>query len=224
MNNSHPLYDLYKEFYFHEIDMREKLNGRLQIPLLLIITLSGAIVYLLQTYEMKPSDITYKFYSISLGVGCVSLIICAYYFVRSYFDYTYKFLPSSQETEEYLNTLNETYDEYDDGKELAERYLENYLCSYFIDCASKNTECNDRRSLFLHKTNKWLIIVAACTLLSFVTAFLGDFNKRKESVPLQVKIVNMSSLEGGLNGEGKKAKQKEQTAPAAPAAPAAPDS
>ena len=48
-----PLFDLYEKLYFHEIEVREALGGRLQTPMAIIVSLIGVVVYLLQNFDKE---------------------------------------------------------------------------------------------------------------------------------------------------------------------------
>ncbi|MFZ3037397.1 MAG: hypothetical protein WA112_09030 [Rugosibacter sp.] len=46
-----PLCDLYEKLYFHEIEVREKLGGRLQTPMAIIVSLIGVLTFLIQNFD-----------------------------------------------------------------------------------------------------------------------------------------------------------------------------
>jgi hypothetical protein len=53
--SKNPLFDLYEKLYFHEIEVREKLGGRLQTPMAIIVSLIGVLTYLLQNFDSGHS-------------------------------------------------------------------------------------------------------------------------------------------------------------------------
>ena len=48
-----PLFDLYEKLYFHEIEVREKLGGRLQTPMAIIVSLIGVLAFLIQNFDKE---------------------------------------------------------------------------------------------------------------------------------------------------------------------------
>lgn len=194
MESQNPLYDLYEKLYFHEIDVREKLSGRLQILLVIIISLAGLLAFMLQNYE---KTIWNKFswpFILFLIAGSIALIVSVCYFVLSWHGHAYSFLPSAQETESYQQLLNKTYIEYENGEALSKKYLDDYICKYLITCSSINTQSNDKRALYLHKTNGWLIGVALLLLLSFICFYFGDLDKGHQSKVVKVNIESPVSV------------------------------
>jgi len=196
MESQNSLYDLYEKLYFHEIDVREKLSGRLQIPLVIIISMAGLLAFMLQNYEKTIWNKASCLFIVFLIAGSLSLIVSIYYFIRSWYGHLYSFLPSAQSTESYQKLLYETYAEYENGDALSKKYLDDYICKYLITCSSVNTQCNDKRTLYLHKTNGWLIIVALLLLLSFLCFYFGDLDKGRLNKSIKVNIENPVSIRG----------------------------
>lgn len=125
----------------------------------------------------------------------MALCIAAYCFVRSYFGNTYSFLPDAQSTEEYRQKLCKLYEPYSNGAQIAADHFSDYLMNYYIQCSTENTACNDRRCIFLHRTNYALIITATLTFLSFLAFYLGGLDKvdKKSIAKRNIKEFNAST-------------------------------
>lgn len=192
-----PLFDLYEKLYFHEIEVREKLGGRLQTPMAIIVSLIGVLTFLLQNFDKDRTGTSTAllFYCLFLLSGSM-LVAAVYFFVRSWYGNTYAFLPSADATEEYRQLLQKTYEQYNNGDILAETHLNDYLCKKYIECATQNTRCNDSRSLNLHKTNGTLIVSALLVAVTFLVFFMGDLDKAKVSKPMEVIIVKPVDVKG----------------------------
>lgn len=170
------LFDFYEKLYFHEIDVREGLGARLQIPMAIIVSLVGVLGFLIINSDKKVAFANWLF----IGFLCLSattLVVACILFVRSWFGYTYAFLPSSNDTEEYKELLYKTYRNEANASALVEGFTHDYLCKEFIKCATVNTACNDRRALNLHRTNGSLIIATVFVALCFLVFFLGDLDR-----------------------------------------------
>jgi hypothetical protein len=177
MQTKEELFKLYEKLYFHEIDMREKLSARLQMPMTLIVTLCGVQAFLLQNYKYHTLSVSVYLFWILIAVSFVLLLLTVYYFVRSWWDHTYSFLPSAQDNEDYRQSLIELYTTYIDGKQLVAEYFIDYLQTYYIRCSTENTACNDLRSVYLHRTNGMLIGTAICTVFTFLVFSLGGLGR-----------------------------------------------
>lgn len=195
-SNRKDTLQLYEKLYFHEADAREKLNGRLQTPLALIISLIGVIAFLLQNYEHRGFTPSATLFALLLTTAVLALIAAAYFFVQSWYDNTYSFLPSARVTEEYRQLLVETYKPYDGGEKLAADYFHDYILKSYIDSSSANTAVNDQRSINIHKTNGALIITAAITFVAFLVFFFGGLQKGRTPVPPEAKVTVTIKAEG----------------------------
>ena len=196
---------LYEKLYFHEIDSREKLNSRLQTPLTLIVSFVGVLAFLLQNYGHQGFSLAAVLFSVLIVLSATALASAAFCFVKSWYNNTYFFLPLAQETENYRQTLIKHYEPYENGEQLASEHFSDYLMSYYVRYSSDNTECNDQRSIYLHKTNSALIITAAIAFLAFLVFFFGGLDKANIKNPTDVSIVNPVVLIGGnMSNEPKK--------------------
>lgn len=191
------VFQLYEKLYFHEIDSREKLNSRLQTPLTLIVLFVGVLAFLLQNYGHQGFSVAAILFSALVVLSVAALASAAFFFVKSWYNNTYSFLPSAQDTENYRQTLIKFYEPYENGEQLASEHFSDYLMSYYVRYSSANTECNDRRSIYLHKTNSALIVTAAIAFLAFLALFFGDLDKANIKKATEVSVVNPSVPIGG---------------------------
>lgn len=195
MVEKNPLFDFYKELYFHEIDVRENLNSRIQVPLAIVVSLIGALAFMFLKIEGQISGITMKIFLVALVLTGATLASSIYFLVCSWIGHEYSFLPTARDTEEYRKTLIDTYKNYEKSDELTQGYLDEYVCEYYINSSTKNTNCNDKRSLYLHKANRNLVIAISLTALTFMLFYLGNFDKTRIDKPIDINIVNPVKVE-----------------------------
>lgn len=217
--SKNPLIDLYEKLYFHEIEVREKLSGRLQTPMAIIVSLIGVLTYLLQNFDKDHSSAPTVTFLCLFALSVGTLVTAVYFFVRSWYGNTYAFLPSAAATEEYRQLLQKTYEQYKDGDSLAKTYLDDYLCTKYIECATKNTQCNDLRSLHLHKTNGTLIASTVLVAVTFLVFFMGELDRTKVSKPTEVVIVKPVDVKGTIMTEKKPEPAKQVVSPPPPPPP-----
>ena len=156
--------------YFHELDIREKITSRLQLPLALTLASLSVFGFIIKglNYETIGYD-DYIFVG-AFSIGILMLLTSSLYFVRAYWGHTYQFIPTPILTENYRKELVETYEEFNDCEGLVSKHLNDYLYDYFSECASDNTSINDTRSEALHMCNTFLLISFIPLLITF-TAF-----------------------------------------------------
>jgi len=78
--NRDNLFKFYEKLYFHEIEMREKLNARIQIYLAIIAALFSLIAFILKNVTKLEFAGTGFSFIIILAVDIVFLFIAIYYF------------------------------------------------------------------------------------------------------------------------------------------------
>lgn len=159
------LIKLYEKSYYHEIEMREKINSRMQLPLAIIVAEISLLGYCIQKSTANVDD-------------GILIIVSSYFFIRAIYNNQYTFLPAPSETEDYRNELIKTYEDYDEKDELVDTYFDAYISSYYIKCATANCNVNDLRSAKLHKAFTCFIIAAISLLITFVLVHFIDKNTR----------------------------------------------
>jgi len=216
------VFQLYEKLYFHEIDSREKLNSRLQTPLTLIVSFVGVLAFLLQNYGHQGFSAAAIVFSMLIISSSAALAFAAVFFVKSWYNNTYSFLPSAQLTEDYRQTLIKLYEPYENGAQLASGYFSDYVMDYYIRYSSANTECNDRRSIYLHKTNSALIATAAVAFCAFLSFFFGGLDKANIRKPTEVSVVSPITLIGESMPNPPKDDQSGKVTPPLPPPPPPP--
>ncbi|MRW88462.1 hypothetical protein GJ699_00490 [Duganella sp. FT80W] len=189
------LFQLYEKLYFHEIDAREKLNSRLQTPLTLIVSLIGALAFLVQNYAHQTSVLAALFIIFS-GFAALTLATAMYFFVKSWMGTEYFFLPAAVESEAYRQQLIRHFAPYETDGELSSAAFTNYIMDYYIKYSSKNTDANDSRSLRIHKTNICIVVAAAFSFAAFLVFYFGDFDKANKRKPTEITVVQPVVIKG----------------------------
>ena len=184
--------DLYERLYFHEIEVREQLNSRLQLPLSLIVVLVGTFAYLLQSADNSLTSYLSLAFETALGLMGIALMCSAYLFARAAWGHNYKLVPYANQTAQSWKQLTE-YDA-KHGTAIADRTMAEYLKGHFIEGATANARNNDLRSTYLHRSNMAVIATSAFALLAFLVFALGDLG-RKQNVT-QVSIVHPVDVQG----------------------------
>lgn len=182
--------ELYEKLYFHEIESREHLNGRLQTPLAIIMSIIAILAFMLQNLNKDIWSLGSLMFYIFFFASVLSIGISIYYFVKSWYGNTYSFIPSAAETENYRKLLVDTYKSYPEGQKLSESYFEEYVLNCYVNCSSINTACNDQRSISLHKTNTYIIITGITAFLAFLMFYIFELDKANIDKVLSVKVVN----------------------------------
>ncbi len=199
--NKEKLFQLYEKLYFDEIERREKIYSRLQLPLAILILIFGILAYMLQNASYSAFTIAvYSFWVLFLiACGCFSLTTL--FFKRSWLGYTYRLLPTPEDTEKYRKDCIDLYKDYENCDELVDGAIFQYLFDAYVDYSSWNMANNDARSLNLEKTGKSLLITFLFCILTFGPFFLGGLDKSKNSTDTKNTITKTQVIkkQGGVN-------------------------
>lgn len=180
----------YEKLYFHEIEAREKLHGRLQLPLTLLLATGGAVLFLFQNFEYAAGSWTapraaFVFF---FSCGCVLMACGLVWFVKALYNNAYYFLPDSTQTASYKAVLEETYANYEERRELVSDASDKYLTDYYIEYAAFNTAVNDRRSAYIHLCNGAIIGAALLFFLAYLMFYFGGLGRSKIKPPTEISI------------------------------------
>lgn len=189
---------LYEKLYFHEVDTREYLSNRAQIPLLVLLALASAyslIFKSLFSYSQFPCIWLFYAYIFVCVFSLVLLTTAAVYWSKALSGSEYHCLPKASETFHYRNSCIVYYEKECSEVTVEERlsYVDDAMKAYLIDsmvsCSSHNTEINDRRSKKLYSCNRFLLWSALSISVCLITHF---YVQSKESPIELVRIVDES--------------------------------
>ncbi|MBU4316123.1 MAG: hypothetical protein KKF30_02480 [Proteobacteria bacterium] len=184
------IFEVYEKLYFHEVEAREKISSRLQIPLAILLSIISVYAHIIKGISLNNHCFWNIIFALTFISSIILFVTSMSYFIRSFYGHTYEFIPSAIETENYRQKLIETYKEYDDGESIAEQYFDEYIYKYYNECSSLNTKVNDTRSEFLHKCNTYLILSALPLVAAFLIFTLAGIDKNSVDKEYKIKITN----------------------------------
>lgn len=193
--DSQQLFNLYEKLYYHEIEARDKLNSRLQIPLAILVAILGFLGFMLQNLSRDAEGVAIVGFWLLYSLASVSTAFAIFFFSKSWFGHTDKLLPTAKQSEAYRNELIQFYSEYEDKDDLVKEGMRNYLYNYYVEFSSINTINNDSRAYNLYKMT---VALTVTTVLSFTAFFLYQLNgldKNNHLKPLQVEILKLQTQE-----------------------------
>lgn len=140
--------EYYEKCYLFELERREKLNARLNVPMGVIVANFGLIGYLLKTLPVEFLGI----YTITLVLSVFALLFGCYHFKNCWSGITDKFMPTLEEIETYHSVLVEHYDGCDNSDELVKVAFYDFLLTSYAEYGTFNAKNNDFRSTQLYKS------------------------------------------------------------------------
>ncbi|WP_394758836.1 hypothetical protein [Flavobacterium sp.] len=161
--------ELYKEFYFREIDRRYELDNSINIPILIISGIVSIHVFL---YSQEiPSSILLA--SKILTFLCFGFGIFSFYYLLKSFsnffrNHTYRELASMNSFLKYENSLLEKHETITAKKE-----FDDYLKKEFAECNEHNYKINIGRMENLAKAKSGIFYSLSLTLFSAITYIIS---------------------------------------------------
>tara|TARA_R110001583_G_scaffold187532_1_gene348927 strand:- start:2916 stop:3644 length:729 start_codon:yes stop_codon:yes gene_type:complete len=177
--------DFYEKIYFYDLDLRDKLEGRLKIPMTLFALLTAMMVYLINEAVVKKSFIPSISFYFLFFTACLSFLISVFYFIKSWYGYKYKLIPNSVVLENYFIDIQNHYKKIEfenhfldiqkpytktdetQPSEWTKEAFQVYLLNSFRDYGSHNTVNNDKKSFNLHRSITFILIAFALLTFSF---------------------------------------------------------
>lgn len=169
--NKEQLFSFYEKLYFQELERREKLNARLNVPLAILVADIGFLSVMLNSAPASISDwFSFLFWVFFLS-ACLATGLGAWFFKGSWFGHTDMLLPTANQTEAYRDQLIELYKDFDENEQIVESALKAYLYDYYKRFSSENTVNNDARSYQLYRATSAITIAVLLAFAAFVPHF-----------------------------------------------------
>ena len=197
------LFTLYRELYFHEMDVKEKLVARTQISFAIVVTAFTAISYMLRMLDFSSNFYAIAFFIVFVSISTLILFASIWFLVQAFSWRHYRGIPSPEEIDQYrtklikyndeLHAYNEenpnNHQEIDDVDDV----MESYLYDKFKFCSTHNTKVNDGRSGFARDGFKW--ILSALLPLSFASGIfiITDLDTSSPRKELLIKDANVAT-------------------------------
>jgi len=165
-------FELYEKLYFHELDRKDKLLARLNLPLGMIVGLLTFFGFLLS----KPppgDDWPYVFFWALYDCAFISFVLALWHFrkawIRGEYDYV---IPVLRRLEEHLQKELKPY--FGSDNDGLNSYFEKVIYDYYVDGATINATNNDKRSQELDHLSKYVALCTALAMLSFIPFFIAN--------------------------------------------------
>lgn len=169
--------ELFEKIHFHEIDGRDKVNQRLQLPLVTFLALAGFIGQMLQNVQRSYDGVIATWFWLFLGLASFGLLIATYFFIRSLVGQTYSYLPYPEDWYKHQKDCIELYKDYDNADALVAAAIKKNVVDTYIKCGTKNGALNAEKASYVFWILRTLIITALFTFAAFAVFYFGKLDK-----------------------------------------------
>ncbi|VVO57332.1 MULTISPECIES: hypothetical protein [Pseudomonas] len=174
----------YEKIYFYELERKEKLISRLNLPLAILGVLLSFLSYMLSKAPGSEDGFAGVWFWI-LYLSAVFCLLCgAYYFRSSWqlrdFD---RGLPTLTELETYRAETTTHFAVHGENEDDAETYFKTIILSYYIEGATVNTVNNDKRGSKLVSLANSVTLTMIFSVLSFIPFYTHqqELNQHEQS-------------------------------------------
>lgn len=174
----------YEKIYFYELERKEKLISRLNLPLAILGVLLSFLSYMLS----KAPNTDDGFVGVSFWTLYLCAVFCllcgAYYFRSSWqlrdFD---RGLPTLSELEAYRATTIAHFAVHGENDDDVEIYFKSIILNYYIEGATVNTVNNDKRGSKLVSLANYVTLTMILSVVSFVPFYTHqqELNQHEQS-------------------------------------------
>lgn len=164
--------DLYKDMYKIEFDRRDKQNSELSIPIAVTTILFGGFSYCAGRLGTITNAFIMVLTLIAIAILMGSIVFSIKFMIQSYYGYTYEYIATSKEIEDYYNSLCQFYNSNQTGTdqtgtERVEEGFQSYLINSYCLCNTRNTFNNDKRYSYFHNARTSIIIGLISSAVAF---------------------------------------------------------
>lgn len=159
----------YEKVYFYELERKEKLFARLNMPLAMLVATVTFLSYMLNNAPTAADGFSGVLFWIFYLCAGFSAFVGGVFFRLSWslrdFD---KGLPTSLDLEVHRRSYTDNYENYWDNEDEAHANFRRIVFDYYIEGATVNAENNDKRGNYLKS-------LANCVTVSLFLAMMSFF-------------------------------------------------
>jgi hypothetical protein len=184
--------ELFEKIYHHEIDGRDKVAQRLQLPLVAFLAISGFVGTLLQSVQRTDYSNSAIAFWISLTLAIAALVGASGYFVVSLIGKKYSYLQSPADWHTHHLECLKLYSGYEFEEKLVGAALKKNLIATYVKCATANGDINARKSYYVFMLLRCLVAGAIFTVVAFGIFFFAKLDRnisRAQRVEITAPII-----------------------------------
>ncbi|MDR7856056.1 hypothetical protein [Tissierella sp.] len=169
--------ELYKELYYHELQIRENIDSRFTNPFSVYVILIGGMGYLIGQVSSLPDETKTGIVIMMLLAYGVSLVFTGYWLYRAYHRHTYAYVENPLllrklrlELEGYYEDNFEKYfsEQSSTKEELIKKDFDKNLLEKFAVVSTKNQDANHLKYRLFLKVGNSLVLNAILWALNFI--------------------------------------------------------
>lgn len=185
-------FEFYKELYHKENERKSQITNSFNIPIALNSAISTAIFFFITSFDYSVEPyLSYTFITLTmLNCGCIAISI--YNLIHAFSDFTkgYEYTGIAY-VQQLFNWREELEDYHKENKatqpkKKADKDFESFLINDFVDHIDHNMYVNDRKSQFIFKSKRWVVLALVSVLITSLPFGYNFFNKEDKAHQVQI--------------------------------------
>lgn len=182
----------YEKQYYHELEMKQKIDLRLQALIVFAFAWLNLTSYMVQVIDESGEPMVAKYYYAVVAVYVVFIGISLRYSVFNFYGNTYQYLETPKVFDTYYQELYEYYDEYHNDVTPADIELNKFIKENLISSTHHNALLNDTRSQKAFESTKWMVIAFVPFALAFTIFVTFKLDLTHPTKPILIEEKNLT--------------------------------
>lgn len=157
----------FEKRYFYELSRKDQIYLRLNIPLLVIISISGFYAVIVATDRNYLEAYGLVWFWVILSVSIITMSIGVYFFIKALLGKKDDMLPLPRDIEKWRQDLIKHHSSEKNALNKISAQLRSKMFRDYIDCTSTITTNNEARAFNLHYCNMFLVLSAIVAVIAY---------------------------------------------------------
>ena len=182
----------YEKQYYHELEMKQKIDLRLQALIVFAFAWLNLTSYMVQVVDETSDPIVAYSYYFVIAIYILFLGRSLRYSVFSFYGNTYLYLETPKVFDSYYQKLHVYYEKYHDDVSSADIELNKFIKENLIDSTHHNALLNDRRSQKAFESTKWMVIAFVPFAIAFLIFVTFKLDLTHPTKPILIEEKNLT--------------------------------
>jgi len=182
--------------YQYELEQKEQINSRIQLPIGVLTLLIGLAVYYINNFNgINRDKNAYLIFCFFLVCFIVSLIVVVMLLFFSYYNYRYAYLPTPRDIHYFTSQIHTYYNDYyeqyfykDGGpskEELIKIDLDEKLYDIYLKATTRNMRLNQKKIRIMRYTGYALVFSVTMGLLTLAPYYITHEDTELQKVEIE---------------------------------------
>ncbi|CAK3272161.1 membrane hypothetical protein [Vibrio crassostreae] len=202
----------YEKQYYHELEMKQKIDLKLQALIVFAFAWLNLTSYMVQVVDENSDPIVAYSYYFFVAIYLFCLGVSLRYSVFSFYGNTYQYIETPKVFDNYYQDMHVYYSKYYDDTDQAEVELNKFIKENLINSTHYNALLNDARSQKSFESTKWMVISFAPFAVAFLIFVIFKLDLTHPTKPI---LIEEKNLTGAYNYVERFTAKNTETIPAA---------